>query len=341
MADHVTITGLTKSFGDRRVLSGVDLEVAAGAITAVLGPSGCGKTTLLRVIAGFSSADAGTVSVGGRPVDRIPAHRRRIGLLPQEGALFPYLSVGANVAFGLPRGGRDGLVAHWLDVVGLAGYEDARPHELSGGQQQRVALARALAPNPGVVLLDEPFSALDAGLRVRVREEIADILTGCGTTAILVTHDQSEALSLAGSVAMLMDGVISQHAPPAEVYREPATLAAARFIGATVELSGHREGSSVTCSLGRLAAAGGTAPDGPVTVVLRPEQLMLAGGDAGGVEAEVQTEHYYGTDTALRVTLADGAALNLRVPGAPGPAPGSRVRVAVRGPALTYPVSPP
>ena len=336
MADDVTVRGLAKSFGDRRVLADVDLDVAPGAVTAILGPSGCGKTTLLRIIAGFADPDAGTVTVGGLPVDRIPAHRRRIGLLPQEGALFPYLSVGDNVAFGLARDVRRERVAHWLDVVGLPGYADARPHELSGGQQQRVALARALAPQPRVVLLDEPFTALDAGLRVRVREDIAAILRTTGTTAVLVTHDQSEALSLADSVALLMDGAVAQHAAPARLYAEPATLAAARFIGATVELDGQRAGDSVTCALGRVAATG-PAPDGPVVVVLRPEQFTLA---ADGADAVVRSAHYYGADTALRVTLAEGSALDLRVPGDASPAAGDAVTVGVRGRALTYPVSP-
>ena len=336
MADDVRVRGLAKAFGGRRVLAGVDLDVAAGTVTAVLGPSGCGKTTLLRLIAGFADPDAGSVAVGGREVTSVPAHRRRIGLLPQEGALFPYLSVGENVGFGLDRGIRRARVAHWLDVVGLPDYADARPHELSGGQQQRVALARALAPQPGVILLDEPFTALDTGLRVRVREDIADILRASGTTAMLVTHDQAEALSLADSVALLLNGTVAQHASPATLYAEPVSLTAARFIGATVELDGRRTGGTVTCALGRLAATGPSA-DGSATVVLRPEQLVLA--DAG-VSAVVRVAHYYGADTALRVTLSDGSAVDLRVPGDAGAAAGDGVTVGVVGTALTFPGSP-
>lgn len=270
----ISVRGVHKSYRDRRVLAGVDLDVAAGTITAVLGPSGCGKTTLLRIMAGFDDPDAGVVRIAGHTVvgdgPVVPAHRRRVGLMPQEGALFPHLSVGGNVAFGLPsRNGVAADVAHWLEVVGLPGLADARPHELSGGQQQRVALARALAAKPRVLLLDEPFAALDAGLRVRVREDIAEILRAAGTTAVLVTHDQAEALSLADSVALLFDGTVAQHAAPTDLYDRPANLQTARFVGATVELAG-------TCGDGVARTALGAhpvqvrVPDGPVVVVLRP-----------------------------------------------------------------------
>lgn len=335
MAEGVSVRGLRKAFGVRTVLDGVDLDIASGSIAAVLGPSGCGKTTLLRIIAGFTEPDAGGVSVGIRTVTGVPAHRRRIGLLPQEGALFPYLSVGANIAFGLPRDGsvRE-RVAHWLEVVGLAGYHEAHPDELSGGQQQRVALARALAPEPEVVLLDEPFSALDAGLRIRVGEDIADILRATGTTAIFVTHDQSEALSLADSVALLIDGTVAQHAAPARLYGAPASLAAARFVGATIELAGRRCGDSVECALGVLPAAG-DAPDGPVTVVVRPEQIDIA---PGGLRATVRSVHFYGPLTGLRVELDDGTPIDLRSPS--GCDAGSEIGLVVRNAVLTYPASP-
>ena len=339
MADGVDVRSVEKSFGGHGVLADVDLSVDPGTMVAVLGPSGCGKTTLLRIIAGFTDPDAGSVDIGGRPVAGVPTHRRRVGLLPQEGALFPQLSVGENVAFGVPRGDRRraaGRVAHWLDVVGLAGRSEARPHELSGGQQQRVALARALAAEPRVVLLDEPFTALDAGMRVRVREDVAEILKDTGTTAVLVTHDQAEALSLADRVALLLDGVIAQVGPPAEIYSRPASLAAARFVGATVEVPGQRTGSTVRSALGDHPVLG-TAPDGPVTVVLRPEQLRLAESGAHGFVTAIR---YYGADTSVRVVLRDGSRLHLRAAGDATVATGEAVTVGVEGPVLAFPTSP-
>ena len=310
----VAAHGVDKSFGGPRVLAGVDLEVPAGSITAVLGPSGCGKTTLMRILAGFTDPDAGTVSIGGQVVagpsgsGSVPVHRRRVGLMPQEGALFPHLSVGQNVAFGMRRGER---VEHWLDIVGLGGLAAARPHEISGGQQQRVALARALAARPQVLLLDEPFAALDAGLRTRVREDIAAILRDTGTTAVLVTHDQAEALSLADAVALLIDGTVAQHADPAELYLEPADLAVARFVGATVEVRGPATAGVVHTALGALRSRR-PVPDGPAVVVLRPEQLRIG---STGAQAVVLTCRFYGSDTAVDLALADGTVVRMRAPG--------------------------
>ena len=341
-AAGVAAQGSCKSYQQRQVLTGVDLDVPAGTITAVLGPSGCGKTTLLRILAGFDDPDSGTVRIAGQMMVAdgkvVPAHRRRVGLMPQEGALFPHLSVGANVGFGLSsRNGAAAEVARWLEVVGLPGLADARPHELSGGQQQRVALARALAAQPRVLLLDEPFAALDAGLRVRVREDIAEILRAAGTTAVLVTHDQTEALSLADSVALLIDGAVAQHAAPPELYARPANLQTARFIGATVELAG-------VCRAGVAHTALGAhptrirVPDGGVVVVLRPEQLEM-GGPGGGARgaACVRSCRFYGADTVVQVELSDGTALQLRRPGDARVATGSPVTVEVVGDVLAYP----
>lgn len=336
--------GVRKAYGTRTVLSGIDLEVEEGTVTAVLGPSGCGKTTLLRILAGFEDADAGEVRISGELVagpDRmVPAHRRRVGLMPQEGALFPHLNVGANVAFGLPRAARAdvaAIVARWLQVVGLDGLAEARPHQLSGGQQQRVALARALAAGPRVLLLDEPFAALDAGLRVTVREDIAEIVRETRTTALLVTHDQAEALSLADNVALLMEGTIAQCGPPEELYERPATLTAARFIGATVEISGDYRNGQVQSSLG-LVPARLTAPDGPVTVVLRPGQLRLVR-EGHGVPARVTSSRFYGADTVVEVALADDTRVHVRrdPDHADGAVAGDRVTVAVTGDVLAYP----
>ena len=231
IAAAVAARGICKSFGDRQVLSGVNLDMPEGTITAVLGPSGCGKTTLLRILAGFEQPDAGTVCIAGETVaggaTTVPVHRRRVGLMPQEGALFPHLSVGENVAFGMNRATRRetrSRVSHWLAVVGLDGLADARPHRDLRRAATAVALARALAAEPRVLLLDEPFAALDAGLRVRVREDIAAILRDAGTTALLVTHDQSEALSLPDSVALLIDAPSPSTARPPTCMPGPPAL---------------------------------------------------------------------------------------------------------------------
>jgi iron(III) transport system ATP-binding protein len=278
--DHVTqlaVTGLHKAFGDHPVLTGLDLEVPAGSLTAILGPSGSGKTTLLRVLAGFERADAGTVTIGGRAVDgpaasgrsvHVPPERRRIGYVPQEGSLFPHLTVAANVGFGLPgRRRRGSAVSELLAAVGLAGLGGRYPHQLSGGQQQRVALARALAIRPHVVLLDEPFASLDAHLRASVRADVLALLARTGTTAVLVTHDQDEALSTADLVAVLRDGRIAQCAAPQELYSRPADANIARFIGDANLIEGVLDDGTVDTILGRLrvetrapAAAGTGVP---------------------------------------------------------------------------------
>ena len=220
-------------------------------------------------------------------------------------------------------------------MVGLGGLAGARPHELSGGQQQRVALARALAARPRVVLLDEPFAALDAGLRVRVREDIAEILRSAGTTALLVTHDQSEALSLADSVALLMDGVIAQHGAPADLYARPSTLATARFIGATVELAGYAHSGAVHTALGAHPAR---LPlrDGPAVVVLRPEQLRLGDSASDGITARVTACRFYGVDTVVHVVLDDGTPLRLRHPSEANVEDRQTVSVKVAGDVLAY-----
>lgn len=342
IAAAVAARGISKAYGDRHVLSGVDLDLPEGTITAVLGPSGCGKTTLLRILAGFENPDAGTVRIGGETVaggsTTVPVHRRRVGLMPQEGALFPHLSVGENIAFGMDRATRreaQARVAHWLTVVGLDGLADSRPHEISGGQQQRVALARALAAQPRVLLLDEPFAALDAGLRVRVREDIAAILRNAGTTALLVTHDQSEALSLPDSVALLIDGTIAQHGTPADLYARPSSLDNARFIGATVELEGLASSGALHTALGVLRPRL-PVRDGATVVVLRPEQLRFSAG-AGGAAARVTGCRFYGADTVVHLELSDGSAVQLRSPGEASFAVGSAVTVEVVGDVLAYP----
>ena len=262
---QLAVAGLDKSFGAHQVLSGLDLEVPAGSLTAILGPSGSGKTTLLRILAGFEHADAGTVRIGSAIADGpgvfLPPERRRIGYVPQEGSLFPHLTVAANVAFGLSRRKwgrerRSKRCADLLEAVGLGGLDRRYPHQLSGGQQQRVALARALAIAPEVVLLDEPFASLDANLRASVRADVQQLLKESGTTSVLVTHDQDEALSTADRVAVLRDGAIAQCAAPQELYSCPVDADMARFIGEANLIPGTLNGSSVQTLLGRLAVTG-------------------------------------------------------------------------------------
>jgi iron(III) transport system ATP-binding protein len=333
------VRGVSKSF-DAPVLRGLDLDVAVGQLVALLGPSGCGKTTLLRVVAGFERADAGTVEVGGVAVEEpgvhLPPERRRVGIVPQEGALFPHLSVHDNVAFGLPRAKRRGpRVDEVLELVGLPGLGRRMPHELSGGQQQRVAVARALAPGPSLVLLDEPFSALDAGLRAQVRAEVRGCLRAAGASAVLVTHDQQEALSVADVVAVLRDGRIVQAADPWTVYAQPVDLGIATFVGEAVVLSGSAAGGSVTCSLGALETA--SPSSGPVSVIVRPEQLEVEPLDLPTVEAVVADRIFFGHDALLYLRLPGGDTAMARTPGYPLPEHGASVKVGVRGPVVVFP----
>ncbi len=342
----LTVTGLTKSYGRTPVLTGVDLHVPPGTTTALLGPSGCGKTTLLRIVAGFDDPDAGTVELGGRVVAGagrgVPARRRGIGFVPQEGGLFPHLSVAGNVAFGLPRRLRRDRtrIAGLLALVGLdAALADRAPHQLSGGQQQRVALARALAPEPALVLLDEPFSSLDAALREDTRRAVADALRATGATAVLVTHDQAEALSTADQVAVVRGGTLAQLADPRTLYREPADLEVAAFVGEAVVLDGVAAGGSVASELGELPLAR-PCPEGPVRVLLRPEQLRLSAGprSAGpGTRARVRGVDFYGHDARIELELPSGRRVHARTEGADLPAEGTEVGVVVSGPAVPFP----
>ncbi len=310
----------------------MDLRLEHGGFLAVLGPSGSGKTTLLRLIAGFERPDAGVVRIAGRTVSGngswVEPEARRIGMVFQQGALFPHLTVGGNVAFGARRSGR---IAECLELVGLADRSGDFPHDFSGGDRQRVALARALAPDPAVVLLDEPFSALDAGLRERLREEVAAILRASGTSALLVTHDQSEALSLADTVAVLNAGRLEQVGTPEEVYERPRTHWVASFLGDADVLPGTASGGIAECELGRFAVAEELAGD--VQLVIRPESIAIGHRPSrdGDPRAVVIGRSFYGHDQLVELQLPSGRRLRSRRLGFPAWHEGDHVRVWVDG----------
>jgi iron(III) transport system ATP-binding protein len=325
---------LRRSFGALTAVDGASLRVGRGELVALLGPSGSGKTTLLRMIAGFERPDAGTVRIGGRTVaargEWVEPEQRRIGMVFQQGALFPHLDVAANVGFGAARRER---VGETLELVGLVGRAKAYPHELSGGERQRVALARALAADPEVILLDEPFAALDAGLREALREEVAAILRAAGASALLVTHDQAEALSLADAVAVLRDGRVVQTGSPEEVYDRPSSRWVAEFLGEADVLPGTAEGGTVRCELGRFSA--GRELSGEVQVVIRPESVAIghgAGAARDAAEAVVLERSFYGHDQLVHLELRSGLRLRSRRLGFPAWHPGDRVRVWLDGP---------
>jgi iron(III) transport system ATP-binding protein len=325
--------GVEKAFGRTRAVAGATLRVGSGELVALLGPSGSGKTTLLRVIAGFELPDAGRVAIAGRPVAGdgawVEPEHRRIGMVFQDGALFPHLTVAGNVGFGAERRER---VAECLELVGLAGRAGDYPHELSGGERQRVALARALAADPEVVLLDEPFAALDAGLRDSLRQEVTGILRAAGTSALLVTHDQAEALSLAGTVAVMRDGRIEQVGTPEEIYDRPSSRWLAEFLGDADVLPGTAREGVVDCELGRF----GVPPElaGRVHVVIRPESVAIGSGPAREPHAEalVVARSFYGHDQLVHLELPSGLRLRSRRLGFPAWHPGDRVRIWVDGP---------
>lgn len=330
---------LSKTFGQVRAVNGVSLALQQGHFLALLGPSGCGKTTTLRLLAGFEPPDSGEVEINGQAVNapglHVPPEQRKVGMVFQEYALFPHLDVAANVAYGIPKGAdKPRRVQETLELVGLAGMARRMPYELSGGQQQRVALARALAPNPHLVLLDEPFSNLDAGLRSQVRAEVRQILRRAGATVIFVTHDQEEAFSLADEVAVMMDGRLVQVDTPQKLYRRPASRQVATFLGQANFLPGQASNGHVTCELGRLPASG--IHTGPVTVMLRPEAIRLTPDEAG--PARVVEQEYYGHDQLVTLHLDSGTVLQSRLLGWEGDfSPGQRVRLDVQDSVVVYP----
>ncbi|MGH2953955.1 MAG: ABC transporter ATP-binding protein [Solirubrobacterales bacterium] len=339
-ASALALRGLRRAFGELRAVDGVDLAVEAGTLSALLGPSGCGKTTVLRLIAGLERPDAGAIELGGRTLNGngsyVPPERRRIGMVFQDYALFPHLDVAGNVSYGLGRKGGAERVAEVLELVGLGGLGDRPVHELSGGQQQRVALARALAPTPELILLDEPFSNLDAGLRERLRNEVAGILRAAGVTAIFVTHDQAEALSIAETVAVMREGRIEQVGTPEEIYSRPASRWVASFLGEIEVVPGEAVAGRIECELGSLPAEHGV--EGAVDVMIRPESLAIGlSGPQNAAEAEVTGRRFYGHDQLVELRLGSGRMLRSRRLGFPAWHEGDRVRVWIDGPADVLP----
>lgn len=337
----VTVEGVRVNYGRHAVLDGIDVTIPQGEIVAVLGPSGCGKTTLLRSIAGLLPVSEGSISLGGRVMSsaklNVAPERRGIGWVPQDSSLFPHLSVGENIGFGIPQGSdRASRIATLAAMVGLSEHVDRAPSQLSGGQAQRVSLARALAIRPAVLLLDEPFAALDPMLRSSLRTEVAELLRSQNSTAILVTHDQEEALSLADHVAVMMGGRILQWGTPVDVYERPATPWVARFVGNTVELAGRWLGGEVSCALGNLQAVlmDEEVTEGePVRVVVRPEWITIG---EGGVETVVTSVSYSGHDGTATLQLPDGSRVRSRLAATVLPVVGDRVKVSVRRGALAY-----
>jgi len=340
----LSVSGLDKRYGATVAVAGVELEIEAGAICALLGPSGCGKTTFLRLISGLEQPDAGRIAVGGEVVSDgttfVPPERRRIGMVFQDYALFPHLDVAGNIAYGLGRGEASERVEELLDLVGLRGFERRPVHELSGGQQQRVALARALAPSPELILLDEPFSNLDASLRERVREDVRRIIAQAGVTALFVTHDQEEALSVAESVAMMREGRIEQFGTPEEIYSRPATRWVAGFLGEIEVLPGTARGGTASCELGELPAPAWLS--GEVDVLVRPESLAIdtsAPRSGHAQDALVVSRRFYGHDQLVELELPSGRRVRSRRLGFPAWHPGDRVRVWIEGPADILPAA--
>ncbi len=332
----VSLRALTRAFGASRALDGMSLEIAPGELVALLGPSGCGKTTALRIVAGFETADSGEVLIDGKDVSRIAAASRDMGMVFQSYSLFPNMSALDNVGFGL-RMRKIGTTARrqrageLLEMVGLSAQASQFPHQLSGGQQQRVALARALAIEPRVLLLDEPLSALDAKVRLQLREQIRTLQQRLGTTTLFVTHDQEEALSMADRVGVMRAGKLEQVAVPDELYSRPATPFVAEFVGTMNRLPGELDGGGTA-----VAVLGTTVPvqpggpaSGPVDVLVRPENLTVTPAEDGN--GIVSSRTFLGSITRIAVLLSGDTEVRVDVPSTTTGAmtPGTAVQVTI------------
>ena len=340
----LTIENISKRYGPVQALKDISLDVQAGSRTAVVGPSGSGKTTLLRIIAGFEQPDVGRVTLDGEVLAdgpaTVPAHKRGIGIVSQDGALFPHLSVAENIGFGFERGAadREKRIVELLDMVELdRGMLVRRPHQLSGGQQQRVALARALGRKPRLMLLDEPFSALDTGLRENMRKAVARVLQAAGITAVLVTHDQEEALTFADQVAVLREGRLIQAGSPQSLYLHPRDRETALFLGDAVLLPAIIRNGLADCALGRVAVEGNR--QGKAEIMLRPEQIRVVADEGdrryGGRVVEVE---FGGAVCTVAVSL-DGVALPpilIKTSSVALPSRGDLVRLDIAGKAHVF-----
>ena len=329
----IVLSGATKQFagGASPAVWDVSFDVEPGEIVALLGPSGCGKTTTLRLIAGFERLDAGSVSINGRVMDDgrgyVPPEKRSVGMVFQDFALFPHLTVAGNIGFGLIRSSkreREERVRELAELAGLTEFLDRYPHQLSGGQQQRVALARALAPKPDVLLLDEPFSNLDTELRVQMRTEVRELLKAVGTTAVLVTHDQQEAMTVADRMAVMLGGRVEQIDTPDVVYHYPATRAVASFVGLGTFVPARIAGAVASSDVGQFTIDGPPGPDN-VDLLLRPRDVTLTV-DPEGI-AVVQSRIFHGAEFTYRVQLPCGVTLQSNQPSHIDISPGTRVSV--------------
>jgi iron(III) transport system ATP-binding protein len=333
------IRNLSLSYGSQAVLTELNLEADQGQLTAVLGASGAGKSTLLRLIAGFEAPTSGEIYIDSKLVSSatevLAPEKRGVGIVPQDSALFSHLTVSQNIGFGLPKGS-DARVKELLELVGLAGFANRKPASLSGGQTQRVALARALAPRPKLILLDEPFSALDAELRGRLREDVKAVLKAENASAILVTHDQEEALSLADKVAVMREGRVIQAGSPTEIYNEPADLGIATFLGDSILVNGKVENGKVSTDLGKLSALNSVADGQTGVVAIRCENFYLQPNPAG--DSEVIGRVFFGHDAVVEVQTPK-VKIRARSNGPFAPEVGMRVTVWVRGAVNFYPSS--
>ncbi len=329
----VELQDVIKDYAGHRALTGVDLSIKPGEFIALLGPSGCGKTTVLRALAGLEQVTDGHILIDGKDVVDVPANRRDIGMVFQAYSLFPHMTVRENVEFGLrmrkvDAAQRKARADEALELVGLSQLSGRYAHQLSGGQQQRVALARALVTRPRVLLLDEPLSALDAKVRVQLRDEIRRIQTELGITTVFVTHDQEEALAVADRVAVMKDGNIEQIGTPEELYTSPVSAFVANFIGLSNQVPAELDGGLVTILGKRLELINAPMPDGPVTAFIRPEDIVL---DDKGFAATVVTSSFLGSLRRTQVRLEDASVISFQHDVADALQPGDAVKLRVKG----------